>query len=126
VNIDEVIAAYVKLRDAKEELQRKHKEELIPVRQKMDRIESWLQNELQKQSLQSFKGDAGTAFLQEETSATVADWDATLAYIRENDKWELLEKRVSKTVVADHIETFSTVPPGVSFRREMVVRVRRG
>ncbi len=126
MNIDDVIRGYVKLRDEKEDLERKHKEELAPVRERMQKIEAWLQNQLQEQGLTNFKGESGTAFLQEASSATVADWDATLDFIKKNGAWELLERRVSKTVVQDFIESTGDIPPGVSYKRETVVRIRRG
>ena len=126
MNIDDVIRGYVKLRDEKEELEKRHKEELAPVREKMQKIEAWLQDQLQEQGLTNFKGESGTAFLQEVSSATVADWDETLKFIRENEAWELLERRVSKTVVQDYLESHDDVPPGVAYKRETVVRVRRG
>ena len=126
MNIDDVIRGYVKLRDEKESLEKRHKEELAPIREKMQKIEAWLQDQLQQQGLTNFKGASGTAFLQEATSATVADWEETLNYIRNNDAWELLEHRVSKTVEQDFIEAKGSIPPGVNYKRETVVRIRRG
>lgn len=126
MNIDDVIKAYVALRDGVEKVRTRHKEELSPYYEKMVKIEAWLQDQLQTQGLKNFKGTSGTAYLQEETSVTVADWEATLDYIRENEMWELLERRVSKSVVADHLESHDSVPPGVDMKRSTVVRVRRG
>lgn len=126
VNIDDVIGAYVALRDLIDETTKRHKEELAPHREKMAKIEAWLQNQLQTQGLQNFKGKSGTAFLKNVTGATVADWDATLPFIRDNNLWEMLERRVSKSVVEDYIEAHGEVPPGVNFTNETVVQVRRG
>ena len=126
MNIDEVIKGYVGLRDQLDARVKEQKLEIAPLREKMDKIEAWLQNQLQSQGLKNFKGESGTAFLKEVTSATVKDWDATLEFIRSQERWELLEHRVSKTVVQDYADTTGEIPPGVELKRETVVQVRRG
>lgn len=126
MNIDEVIKGYVELRDRLDARKKEQALELAPMREKMDKIEAWLQNQLQSQGLKNFKGTSGTAFLKEVSSATVQDWDATLEFIKSQGRWELLERRVSKTVVEDYAETTGEVPPGVELKRETIVQVRRG
>jgi hypothetical protein len=126
MNIDDVINGYIVLRDKLEATVKRQKEEVAPIREQMGKIENWLQNQLQTQGLQNFKGGSGTAFLKQVSSATVEDWDATLAFIKDQGAWELLERRVSKTVVEDYVESTGNIPPGVNLKRETVVQVRRG
>lgn len=126
VNIDTVIKTYITLRDRLDELKQEHKAQLAPINAKMEKIEGWLQNQLQTQGLQNFKGASGVAFLKNVTQATVADWDATLPFIIEHELWALLERRVSKSVVEDYVETHGEVPPGVNYEKSIVVQVRRG
>ena len=123
--IDSVVEAYVRFRDAKTALKRKHSEELAPMVERMRTLEVWLQRELQRQGVQSFKTKQGTAFLQESNSATVHNWDETLGWILDKEEYAMLEARVSKSVVRDHIESTGEVPPGVNWRTETVCRVRR-
>lgn len=125
LNVDDVISAFVKMRDKIDEVEKKHVLELKPYRERLAKLEAWLQNELQTKGLQSFRGESGTAFLQETTKATVEDWVAVKAFIQTEGLWELLEKRVSKQVVADYIESTGEVPPGVRYERGIVARVRR-
>lgn len=126
MKVDEVVAAYVKLRDIKEAKKRKHSEELAPINEKMQVIESWLQNHLQVEGVDSMKTKAGTAFLQTSSSATVKDWGATLDFVKQNDEWSFLEARVNKTAVKDFIASTGEVPPGVKYEETIVTRVRRG
>lgn len=125
MKVDEVVDAYVKLRDHKEALKRKHKAELQPVHEKMMKVEAWLQRHLLEEGVDSMKTSAGTAYLQRLSSATVKDWAATLDFIRENDEWSFLEARVNKTAVKDFVESTGGVPPGVDFGETVVTRVRR-
>lgn len=125
MKVDDAVRAYIRLRDHKEEVGRRQKEELAPINEKMGKIEAWLQRELLREGVESFKTSAGTAFLQSTTSATVKDWTAVLDYIRKNEEWSLLEARVNKTAVKDFMESTGDVPPGVDFKSNQVTRVRR-
>ena len=126
MNIDDVIKAYIAMRDDLDATVKRQKEEVAPLREKMHKLEVWLQNQLQTQGLQNFKSQSGTAFLKEVTSVTVESWEATLPFIQEKGMWDMLEKRVSKSVVEDYIESTGDIPPGVNVKRETVVQVRRG
>ena len=122
---DEVIAAYIQLRDKKEAMKKRHKEELEPVNRSMEKIEGWLHRQLLDQGQTSMQTERGTAFLQRETSATVKDWDSTLEFIVNNQEWSFLEARVSKAAVQDYLKTKGELPPGVNYSETILVRVRR-
>lgn len=125
MTVDDVIAACLKYKAAKEAMALKHKAEVAPLTENIDKLEGWLQAELQKLGLQNFKGASGVAFLQTTTSATSKDWEATLKWIIETGAYEFLERRVSKTVVQEYMEQHGEAPPGVSVTREIEVRVRK-
>lgn len=125
VKVDEIVAAYIKLRDMKDATSRRHKEELAPINEKMGKLEAWLQKHLQSEGVDSMKTKAGTAFLQSNSSATVKDWPATLEWVKDNDEWSFLEARVNKTAVKDYMESTGDIPPGVDFKTTIVTRVRR-
>jgi len=125
MKVDKVIAAYVQLRDKKAEVVARQKEELAPLVDQMLKLEAWLHRELLRQGVNSFKTDNGTAFVQTNTSVTVQDWEAALGFIISKGLWDFLEARVSKSAVADFVESHGDAPPGVSLRTEQVVRIRR-
>ena len=125
INVDKVIGAYISLRDKIDAIETRHKDELRPHRDQLAKLETWLQVQLQAKGLQSLKGASGTVFLQEQTSATVEDWAEALSFLRDKEMWELLEKRVSKSVVQDYLESTGEIPPGIKYERRIVARVRR-
>jgi hypothetical protein len=55
----------------------------------------------------------------------VADWDATLDFIKANEHWQMLEHRVSKQAVEEYKSEHGDLPPGVDWREEVTVNVRR-
>jgi hypothetical protein len=123
--IEEVVKGYVSLRDKKTEMKRGHTEELAPINEKMKLVENWLLRDLLSRGVQSQKTAEGTAFLQKSTTATVKDRDAFLKFVRENEMWDLIENRVAKSVVVDHLENTGDVIPGANYEATQVVRIRR-
>jgi hypothetical protein len=125
--LDLVIAGVIAIRDQIDAMKTTHKEQLAPLNQKMEKLEAYLQLQLTTLGTTSFTAKGtGTAYLQNVVGVTVEDWDATLAFIKEQGLWEMLERRVSKTVVQEYMESTKEVPPGVNVRQETEVRVRRG
>jgi hypothetical protein len=125
MDVNQVIAAYVTLRDKKEALKKKQAEEMAPLSERMTKLEAWLQNHLNKQNLKTLRGEAGTAFIKEVTSATVEDGEAFFEFVKSTEKWELIDRRCSKSVVDAYFQTFGTLPPGIKYTREEVCQVRR-
>lgn len=125
-NAGDVIAGYLKLRDEKAVLAEKHKEDMAPLNEKLQRLEVYMLSLLNAASVDSmaFKG-VGTMFKKNVQSVTVEEWDATLGWIRGGEHWEFLERRVSKTVVQEYSEASGTIPPGVKVTNEVVVQVRK-
>lgn len=123
--IQEVVSAYIKLRDQKTAVKTRHSEELAPINSKMYRLESWLLNQLNSSGSESVRTDAGTVYKSVRTSAKVEDWDVVLDYILANNLTHMLEKRVSKAAVEEFVEAQGEAPPGVSINREVCVNIRR-
>ena len=125
MKIDDVIAAYLTLRKRKEETAARHKEEMAPINDQMHKCAAWIQQQLQNQGLTNMKSESGIAFLQTDTTVSVKDWDATFEWIKSNNHWQFLERRVSKSVVQDYIEAYKEVPPGVSVTSEISAHIRK-
>lgn len=124
--IEGVIDGYIKLRDQRDELKRKHKEELKPFAEKMHLMENYLLGELTKSGTDSMaKKGVGTVFKSTRTSAKVQNWDETLPFILENNLMHMLERRVSKAALEEYIEANGESLPGVDISREIIVNIRR-
>jgi ATP-dependent helicase YprA (DUF1998 family) len=122
--VKEVIGLYLTLRERKVQIEESIKDKLTSIRADMTALEGWLMEQCEADGVKSFRTDAGTAFIATQDSASVADWDKTLAFVRENDAFELLTKGVSKTVVRDFIEENGAPPPGVNFSSRRTINVR--
>ena len=123
--IDEAIKGYLQLREIKEKTVKKHKEELAPVNEAMYKLQLFVQQQLQEQGQENTRTTSGSAFLQTDTSVTAEDGEVTLAWIRENNMWAMLDKRFNKTVVQEFIESTKTIPPGLKVKSEISCHIRK-
>jgi len=124
-NVGDVIRTYMKLRDQKAAIEARVKDEVSTLKAKMEKLEAYLKTQMDAQGLTSFKSDYGTAFLTTTDYANVADWDAVLDFIRENEAYDMLEKRVSKIAVRGYIEQSKAVPPGINYGTKLEVNIRK-
>lgn len=125
LKVGDVIATYLTLRNQKEALAQSVKAKVDEINAKLAKIEAWIKQQADAQGVTSFKSEHGTAFLTTVDFANVADWDATLRFIRDNEAYDMLEKRVSKTAVRAYIDQTKTVPPGVNYGTKLEVNIRK-
>ena len=124
-NVGDVIRTYMKLREQKAAIEAQTKEQLVGLKHKLDKLEAYLKAQMDAQGLTSFKSEHGTAFLTTTDYANVADWDAVLTFIKTNDAYDMLDKRVSKIAVRGYIEKTKAVPPGVNYGTKLEVNIRK-
>lgn len=122
--MEEIVGLYVRARDRIKEIEKVRKaeldEELAPWREAMDKAEGMMMTMLNTSGADSMKTSQGTAYKSPWTKAVVRDWQQVLDYAVENERFDLFERRVAKTVV----EEIGSVP-GVEIERGVRVNVRR-
>ena len=125
--LEQAVAEYIATRDAKSELEAKHKAELADLNERLERLDAFLLGNLQDLGVDSFKTGVGTVFTTQRMQAQVPDKGALTDYLRNNpDDIELLQTRISTTVLKDWMEKHNgATPPGVAARIERTVSVRR-
>ena len=123
--MEELVNKYIELRDAKAKLKAAFDAKVSKLEAVLDKIEAALLQEFTESGMESVRTKAGTAYKQTRTSAGVADWDATLRFIQENDLWHMLERRVNKAAVEQFKDANGELPPGLNWREEVVINVRR-
>lgn len=123
---DAEVEAYLKLRDQKAELAARHKEEMAEVDKALNLADAALLARLQTMGVESFKAAGATVHYTTEFRASIGDKSALMEYIRESGEAELLQSRVSSTVLKEWMQAHEgRTPPGVTAQQERVVRVRK-
>jgi len=125
LTVDEVIQAYLKYRHQKEAIEAETKEKVKGIKDKMLKLEAWIKEKADADGVTSFKTGHGTAFLTTNDFANVADWDQVLNFVKENEAYDMLEKRVSKNAVRGYIEQNKAVPSGVNYGTRIDVNIRK-
>lgn len=125
VGIDTRVEQYIKLRDRIKEIETRHKEELKPFKDTLEKLNSVILQHLTQVGGESIRTSAGTAYVTEKKSASLADPQAFMEYVIGNDAWDLLDRKANVSAVADYINENNAPPPGVNYSSTFVVGVRR-
>lgn len=124
-DIKTIVEKYLRLRDRKKQLVADHKAKVEAIDNVLDSVEAHILSVFDASGIDACKTGAGTAYVSEKETASVGDWDALLTTIREQGLWHMLQKRISTDAVREFIAANNSVPPGVDWRRERTVNVRR-
>jgi len=125
LTVGDVIRTYMNLRSKKDAIEAEVKDQVKEIKAKMSKLEAYLKTKMDADGLTSFKSDWGTAFLTTNDYANVADWDEVVQFAKENDAYDLFEKRVSKNAVRGYIDLNKTIPPGINYGTRVDVNIRR-
>jgi hypothetical protein len=125
MDVKDLVTKYIKLRDLKAKLDGEHKERVAPIDTAMETAENALLAMFNEQGLDSAGCEAGTAYRSVKTSATVEDMDAFLAFVKANEAWHMLERRVAKKSVDEFVEANKDLPPGIKYSSFTTINVRR-
>lgn len=137
---------YLKLRAAKQDLDKQAKAKLAPLNESMDLIENHFLAKMNEMSVDSLKNAAGTPYKQESVSITVADNSAFVDFVLtralqglqvtdqakeaiknviiDSGQLALIEARASKTACESYMEEVGELPAGLNRRSEFKVNVR--
>jgi hypothetical protein len=124
-DFNEHVSKYRQLRDMKATIAARHKEELAPYNEALDALELAMLNALTASGQESTRTASGTAYKSTKSSYTVQDASAFRTWLEVNDRWDLLETRVSKEALESFATEGGTLPPGIGVSSVVTVNVRK-
>lgn len=125
MKLDELVGKYIELRDKKSEIKAEYEVKVSKIDAVLEKIEAKLLSVFDDTGMDSCKTSFGTAYTSHRSTASVADREVFMNFIKENEEWPLLEIRASKTGVEQYKEANAELPPGINWRSERVVNIRR-
>jgi phage host-nuclease inhibitor protein Gam len=126
MKLSEAVSLYIQLRDKKAEMKADFDASIAPLNDKMDKLEAKLLDVFNKTGMDSVKTENGTAYTAVRTTASIADREAFMEFVKANEEWSLLEARASKTAIEQFRDSNNgELPPGINIRSERVVNIRR-
>lgn len=122
----EAIETYISLRDEIAQKKKAHEAEIAPLKERMDKIEAKFLEAFNRMGTDnmSVRG-VGTAFRSTKTSASVADKESFMEFVKDGGNWHLLEVRAAKTAVDEYVSRHETPPPGVNYNTMVSVNFQR-
>jgi|TARA_R110000868_G_scaffold27351_3_gene104037 phage host-nuclease inhibitor protein Gam len=126
MKLSDAVGLYVKLRDKKAQMKAEYQDAVAPVQEKMDKLEAKLLEVFNTTGMDSIKTEFGTAYTSTRTTASVADRDVFMDYVKANEEWSLMEVRASSTAIKQFQEASDgDIPPGINLSVERTVNIRR-
>lgn len=125
VNVDTVIAAYVKLRDKRAELRKEYTDKDDELVGKMDKLEVYLLGQMKATGTTQLGSSHGTAYQQVVMKGNCSDWPSFWGFLADTGNFDMVEKRVSVKKVQEYYEQTGELPPGVNINPELKVIIRR-
>lgn len=126
ISINELVAAYRKLRAAISDEEEAFEEKVKALKEKLDLVTAELLNFCNEQNLDSLRTPAGTLSRRVQTRYWTTDWEKMNEFIVEHEAVHLLEKRIHNANMKQFLEDNPDVLPiGLQVDNKYVIQVRK-
>lgn len=126
MDIEKVVKAFIKIRDTRSANKAVFDEQDRKLKEDQELLANMLLDFLNKNGLQNVSTEGGIVYKQESITPTGADWGAFYDFIKKNDAFEALEKRIKVGFIKEYMDAHDGgVPPGVSVYRSYEAKIRR-
>lgn len=126
VPLDKLAEVYIKIRTRIAEITKEADTKVEELKAQQDEISSAMKETLRQLNVRSVNTVAGTVILTEKTRYFPSDWAEFKTFVRENDAFDLMEKRIAQTNMAKYLEENpDKYPPGLQSETEFSVSVRK-
>ncbi len=117
---DKLTRIYIKMREAI----RDKEDEIKSVKKQQETVVEKLLALCEEQDLDSLRTPSGTVSRRVQTHFGTSDWERMYDFIKENDAFYLLEKRISSTAMKEFLEDNpDLMPVGLQANRKYIVSV---
>jgi len=123
---DQLVKAYIKIRDVKEALTREHDQKLAELDGQLRLVEDELLELCKATGQDGGRTQFGTFTRTVKTRYWTNDWDSMYRFIKEHDAPQLLERRVAQGTFKEFLEQNpGLLPEGMNVDSRYSVTVRR-
>ena len=125
-DMDKLTRIYLKIRDAKDELTAKFKQDVANLEAQMATLEQEMLETCKTMNASSIRTPHGTIVRSVKSRYWTNDWDSMYDFIEETGAFGLLEKRIHQTHKKEFLtENPDIYPKGMNVENEFTVVVRR-
>lgn len=124
--LDTLAEIYIKIRDNRAELKEQFENKDSELKAQQDLLSEQMLEVCRKNNADSIKTKAGTIIKKVDTRYWTNDWDSMYQFVKENDAYPLLEKRLHQTNMRQFLEENpNLLPAGLMADSKYTVVVRR-
>ena len=126
VSAEELAKIYLKIRNAKEEVVERHKQELAEYNEQLDALSEEMLEMCKTLDVSSMRTSEGTIIRKVTSRYATTDWGSLYKFIKEHDAYGLLEQRLHQTNTKQFLEENpNLLPPGLWADSKYTIVVRR-
>lgn len=125
VKVEQRVEEYIRVRDAIKAANEKHEESIKPLVELQNMLTGWLQTFLETAGADSVKTSNGTCYSTTRYTASLADPEAFMKFVKDTQNYDLLDRKANVTAVKDYVAEKGNLPPGVNLSAIKTVGVRR-
>lgn len=125
MKISDLVEKYIDVRDKKAQYKAEADAKIVKFDDALAKMEAALLKVFDTTGMESVKTEFGTAYTSSRNTASIASPDEFMAFCKEHDAWHMLQKRVSVSAIEQYKDEHQDVPPGINWRVERTVNIRR-
>lgn len=126
VSVNDLVAAYRKLRSAIAEEEELHEAKVKGLREQMEIVSTELLNFCNEENLDSIRTPEGTVSRRVQTRYWTTDWEQMYKFVVEHDVPFVLEKRIHNGNMKQFLEENpDALPIGLQIDNKYVIQVRK-
>jgi hypothetical protein len=123
---ESLVSAYINIRDERDRIISQQKQALKELEVQLEAVSKALLEICKENKLDGFRTDFGTVSQITKTEYWTNDWDSLYKFIKENDAFHLLHKRVNQSGMKEFLDENPDLhPAGLNVDQEYSIRVTR-
>lgn len=119
------VKQYIATRDALKKMDEEHENRRRPLVELQNMLTGWMQKFLEKAGAESIRTSEGTCYTSTRYTASLADPEAFMQYVINNNAFDLLDRKANSTAVRAYVDEKGALPPGVNLSSISTIGVRR-
>lgn len=123
---ESLVSAYINIRDERDRIISQQKQALKELELQLEAVSKALLEICKENKLDGFRTDFGTVSQITKTEYWTNDWESLYKFIKENDAFHLLHKRVNQSGMKEFLDENPDLhPAGLNVDQEYSIRVTR-
>jgi len=126
ISAKKLVRIHQKITAARKALKSQFENEDSRLKEQQKVVEAAMLDFLNTTGQKTAKTDIGLFYWQEKIIPTGADWDALFRWVREENAFDIFERRIKTGFIKEYMEhNEDNLPPGVNLYREREICVRK-